>query len=108
MSELTTFASRLTLPNGVMVAHQILVLFVWVRVLFGQPKFQTPVWNFFCILRSVAVLLLPPLPQPQPQLVFAGVVARFVESGSAQLWRQEILLHKVALEVVRIFVVLAV
>ena len=41
MSELTTFASRLTLPNGVMVAHQILVLFVWVRVLFGQPKFQT-------------------------------------------------------------------
>ena len=47
MSELTTFASRLTLPNGVMVAHQILVLFVWVRVLFGQPKFQTPVWNFF-------------------------------------------------------------
>ena len=47
MSELTTFASRLTLPNGVMVAHQILVLFVWVRVLFGQPKFQTSGLEFF-------------------------------------------------------------
>ena len=49
MSELTTFASRLTLPNGVMVAHQILVLFVWVRVLFGQPKFQTSGLEFFFV-----------------------------------------------------------
>ena len=33
---MTTFANPFRLPNGVMVAHQILVLFVWVRVLFGQ------------------------------------------------------------------------
>ena len=55
MSELTTFASRLTMPNGVMVAHQILVLFVWVRVLFGQPKFQTPVWNFFFFIHTIYI-----------------------------------------------------
>ena len=52
MSELTTFASRLTMPNGVMVAHQILVLFVWVRVLFGQHKSKHEVWNFFLLFST--------------------------------------------------------
>ena len=55
MSELTTFASRLTMPNGVMVAHQILVLFVWVRVLFGQQNSKPRFGIFFFFIHTIYI-----------------------------------------------------
>ena len=45
----------LLLPCCVMVAPQILVLFVWVRILSGQQKNLNPVMDsdFFCIFAAV-------------------------------------------------------
>ena len=53
MLYLCTRFTKSTLLNGVMVALQILVLSVWVRVLVEQQRKKSPVGDFFLLIPTL-------------------------------------------------------